>query len=458
MTSPRGNRGRGRGLLMVLLCLALMLVITVPQGTVLAAQSQKSGGAAASSKMDRIVLADGREFVGDITEESDESVTIIVEVAGIRGSQTFPKSQILQIEHDKVARSADAASDRSVSSDARADNAELAEVSGRIVYVLPIRGLWGFDVYTSVVQNLWDEAIDAGAKTIVLEFDAEQGLADLEMYRDFFEDLKRDAREQEIEVVVWVKRAHHLVVAFALMWEDIYFHPDGSMGRGQMLDLMLKAMWSDEAVRQKMIAAWVGILRGMAVEGGYSAELCEAMIRPELLLSYDYEGDHAIFYADDTTGEFVADSDPQLALDLTADDAARFAVSKGTARTLSELMFTLGHREFYHYEGRAVNLVESWIDGIRAAQLDLQYILADIDRILGGGGGEDPRMLIGQAIRKWEEVRKIVRRYPPLQNEYPEDTIDLEIERLRKQIQDMNRQRRGMPGGGGGGRPGGGGG
>ncbi|MFW5653965.1 MAG: hypothetical protein ACOC0P_07950, partial [Planctomycetota bacterium] len=261
--------GMTRGLLTLLVAMAVGAFI-VPQTAVTAAMVQNSNASAdaKNDKMDRIVLEDGREFVGDITAETDDTITITVEIAGIRGTQTFAKSQVLQIERNKVTRSGAESGNRAGGGNADAD-AELRteEIEGRIVYVLPIKGLWGFDVYRSVVRNLWDEAIEAGAETIVLEFDTEQGVAELEPYRNFFEELKREAEAKEIEVVVWLHRAHHVTVAFALMWEDIYFHPDGSMGRGQALDQMLKDMWGDEAVLQKMIAAWVGILRGMAVEG-----------------------------------------------------------------------------------------------------------------------------------------------------------------------------------------------
>src|SRR5690606_6770439 len=179
---------------------------------------------------------------------------------------------------------------------------------------------------------------------------------------DFFEDIKREAKQKEIDLAVWISEARGVAVAYAMMFEQIYFRPTGWMGDGESFDKLLKDMYSDEDVQAKMISAWVSTCRGMAEEGGYSDLLCEAMIRPEVVLSLEWEGEDASFYQD-TAHRWTVDGSTEEALQLWADDARRYAVAKGVARTLDDLMFQLGYREYYHHEGKAEDLTEYWNEG-----------------------------------------------------------------------------------------------
>ena len=146
----------------------------------------------------------------------------------------------------------------------------------RRVYVLPIRGEIGYDAHERLIQKMWNNAKDLGVQTLVLEFDCQNGMPDLEEYRDLLEEIKDEAADSEIQVVVWIKEALGAATAYALMFPDIYFYKDGVMGGGQSIDISLKLSFKDPQVQAKMISAWLGILRGMAEEGGHDAVLCEA--------------------------------------------------------------------------------------------------------------------------------------------------------------------------------------
>jgi hypothetical protein len=415
-------------------------------------------------KLDQLTLEDGSVVLGDIIDETDETITMIVNVHGIKGKRTWNKSEVLQVLYDAIARDDDrknADADLDARKTGRGKGVP-EDASGRVVYVLPIRGEIGYDAHTKVIRLLWEEALDAGAETIVLEFDADQNPFLLDEYRDFFEELKRDAAKREIETVAWIERAEQIAVATAMIWPDIYFKNNGTMGQGRDLDQFLKDMFDDPDVRAKMISAWVGTCRGMAVEGGYNDLLCEAMIRPEMVLSLNYEGDHAIFYRDlgeNEERDRIIDSDPTSSLELTAEEARAFAVSKGTAGRLEDLMFELGHREFYWYEGKAEDLTENWTTSWRDALQQVQIILAEIQQM--GGWGLPPQKLIGMQIAKYNEIKSLIKRYPPLSQtpyNFSIEWVELQIEGLRKILREYNRNTRGTGSGRPGGRPGGGGG
>lgn len=427
------------------LCTAAVIATTS-----LAAWAQNDQG-----MLDQITLSDGRQFTCEILEETSEFIKVEIIHLGMKTVQTWPKSMVLEVKHDSVkAQTPEQAA-------AKADTAaEKPEMKGRPVYVVQLTGVVGLDSHKRIIQRQWDEALDLGAKTIVMEWDCEQAFppatADMEEYREFFQDLKTQARNKEVDVVAWVKKASGIAVAYSMIFEDIYFHPTGEMGGGWIINEALSDMFNDEAVRAKMISAWVGICRGMAEEGGHSAELCEAMIRPEVVLSMNMAGGQPTFRLD-TRGDFILDSnggsDPaENTFELNAGDAEKYGVSKGTARTLEDLMYELKFREFHHIEGNAELLVEGWNEGWKAAMDEVREIRADIEEI--ATRNETPERIIGQQIRKLREIQGLIKRWPPLGVFIDSEQLYFEIDTLQKQLRNINNRDNGTGGGRGGGRRG----
>ncbi|MCC6907732.1 MAG: hypothetical protein IT430_07315 [Phycisphaerales bacterium] len=425
-----------------------------------AAQTYAQDGA---DMLDQITLADGRQFTGNIVEETDDSITMEVIHLGMRTKQTWPRKEILEILHDSISVTDEAGSDT---------NAELPPAEAKsplydpndprhVVYKVPVHGIVGLDSHIRIMQMIWNEAKEARAKTIILEFDCEQELGpgvDIEKYRNFFEDLKRDARSKEIHVVVWIKQARGVALAYALMFPEIYFQPDGEMGGGWAINEMLSQRFSDPAVRAKMISAWVGICRGMAEEGGHDAMLCEAMIRPQCVLSMDYEGDRPHF-RNDTEGEVVLDAnsgdEPANALELSAKDADKYGISGGTYRSVDDLMFKLGFREYRYVEGHADDWAEKWADGWKDALEEYRYIRADMDLI--DTYNEPVERRIAKKISKLREVQALMKKWPPLEVFIDPEQIYFEIDTYKKELRNLNEQNRPgstNPGGGPTGKPG----
>ncbi len=409
--------------------------------------------------LDQVTLADGRQFTGNILEETDDSITMEIIHMGMRTKQTWLRSNILEVLHDTIPR---------VEEKKAETDDQLKVVNDKVlydpndtrhsVYKVPIKGPFGLDAHKRIIRMIWDEAMEAHAKTIILEFDCWQELgpgADIEEYRDFFEVLKREARSKEVHVVVWVKEARGVALAYALMFPEIYFQPDGEMGGGWAINEALSQNFQDPAVRAKMISAWVGICRGMAEEGGHDQLLCEAMIRPEVVLSMDYEGDKPKFRSD-TEGEVILDAnsgeEPENALELTAKQANEYGISGGTYRTVDDLMFKLGFREYRYVEGHADDFATKWADGWKKALDEYRYIRADMALIDTYNEPIDRK--IAKKISKLREVQALIKKWPPLELFINPEQIYFEIDTYKKELRNINEQNR--PGGtnpGGGGRP-----
>jgi hypothetical protein len=413
-----------------------------------------------ADQLDKITLTDGRSFVGEIIEETDEMLTMEVQFGRISAKKTWRKSEIIEIQHDVI--DVLPTVEESSASVLKPGLARPDPNDPRpVVYTIPLKGLIGWDLYPPLVEEMWDEAVEVGADIVIFEFDCHEGHYDLEEIRDMIQDFKAEAIEHEIRLIAWVKEARGTAVAYVLMFKEIIFSPDGYMGEGHQLDELLKEMWSDDDVRAKMISAWVGICRGMAIDGDHDAVLCEAMIRPELTLSVDFEGEEPNFYSNSTNPNYeVVDSSVDTALRLTADEANRFGVTPHrSARDVGGIMQRLNIRDYVHYEGKSADTIDKWMEMRERGYEDYYNIRADMQ--LAGELADDPVRALGAQIRKLKEVVRMLKRCPPHTkapygiNRVTGDhygivsleQIELEIEALQKEMKAIQEQQRGSGGG-----------
>jgi len=423
------------GLTRAVTAIVLIALLAGPVATAPAA------GLLADDRHDRVTLADGRVFTGEIVEETDDAITMKVVFRGITTTQTWSKGDVLEVLHDVVP--VEGRDEAKPAGTAARDEAAPGP-DDHVVYILPLRDIIGFDAFPRILRRLWAEATEAGADTVIIEFEAQGGSSDLEEFRDLLQDIKAEADENEIELVLWMKECLGPAVAYALMFEEIYFYPGAIMGGGESLDEALKESWDDPYVLAKMISAWVGICRGMAEEGGYDATLVEAMIRPELVLSYEMDGRTPRFYPDTTSGRPIDTSDEDT-LWLDAEQAQQFGICKDVVGSVDALMYELDHRDYVIYEGTAEELTEAWIDGWREANDEILPAmfqeLEDID-----GFDESEEWKLGSRLRIYKDMKRLIRRFPPIAKapygRVSEQQVDFWIEETRKQIQDLNERKR----------------
>ncbi len=447
---------------------AVALCIALPGRPSVAEPPRDAPAKQPASKMwDKVTLRDGREFVGNITAENDESVTMEVVVAGIKTKLSWAAADILEISRDSVKPTSDKLGGGEetdadpTATPADSSSTDASEDSRRLVDVIPIRGELGFDAFDAEIKRMWKDGLNAGAKTVILNFDGLYCLlSELDDYRDLFQEIKDEAADHDVEVLAYVTKANYgSAAAFIMMFEDIYCHPDSIMGRGEVVTDALKESWQDEKVRAKMISAWTSHIKGMAEEGEHDSLLCEAMVRPELELSMSFVDGKAVFYRDDAggnvhkiKGDVIIDASTEAAVALTGSNAVEYGVARGLASSLSNLIEgKLGYREYRLYkDGKTADEVDAWINGWAGslrepgepprggAAMKIRNIMADIAQVQSWG--LEPAKSIGRQIALWEDILSLARRFPPVAKRpygLTIDEIQFQIEQLRKQARDL---------------------
>lgn len=442
------------------ICAAALIAAVSPE--VMSQQAKKADPKQAETKsLDKVTLRDGRTFEGRVLEESEASVTMEVVVAGIKTKLTWPRSDVLELKRSVVKETIETPVAPATGAGAAESETSEAEDTRRLIDVIPIRGELGYDAHETEIKRMWDEAMEAGTKTVILNFDGLYCLLyELDEYRDTFQDIKDEADEKNVEVVAWATGSNlGSAVAFVMMFENIYSHPDSIMGRGEAISQFLKDRFPDEKVQAKMISAWTSHLKGMAEEGGHDSLLCEAMIRPELELSMSFVDGQAVFYRENAggnvhkmTGSTIIDPSNEVAVAMTGDQAVQWGVSLGLASTVENLIEgKLGYREYRLFkDGKTRDESDAWVNGwaggIRepgegprgGAALKLQNLMQDIAQVQGWD--MEPTKKIGKQIQIWEEVLSLVRKWPPLaKGPYGMniDEVQFQIDQLRKQARDL---------------------
>jgi len=344
------------------------------------------------------------------------------------------------------------------------------------VIVIPMKGQAGTDIHEAVYNEELVEVIKAADPALIIwELESadrddlfismsdrrEASVVDLEQYRRIIDTLKEDLRD--VPQVMWVQDAVGISAVFALAWSDMYMASDARLfGLSQLY--LNAAGWSDPDVRAKMVAAWVGIGNGFLERGGYPIELGRAMMNPNHLLSATWVG-REVDWSLDAGGEYLFDGSDEVTASFTAKTAEDFRISDGTADTLDDLMLLLGYREYRVLESEAPKMVEDYIEDWRRAFDQCKVLAQDYEQHTSWATGDETVKWLGRARRDLERILSAMKRYPAIELRAQRDLgmnmlqIELEIERIKERIRQMNDRGRGGFGGrgGGGGRAGGGG-
>jgi hypothetical protein len=444
---------------------------------------------------DIVYLTDGRVLAGQILSEEDGRV--VFEFAdhrfNIKTKLTIHEGQIVKIERDVPVEDEPAEQTTPTSRTAPkggttkpADGSFVARLNSKAasddpslpgIYVIPMKGQMGTDIHVDVYEELMNEIRSQNPDLVVWLLDcsdtdqlmismsekAEQGLMKLDKYRGLVNLLKDDMGD--IPQMMWVHDSVGISSVVALAWADMYMTPTARMD-GLWKVWAGAAGWSDDDVRAKMVAAWMGIANGFLENGGYPLELGKAMMNPNYQLSATWKGREVEWRLDDS-GEYLVDGSEKSTSRFRAKTAEDFCISDGTAETIDDLMLLRGYREFRLIAGEAPGTLEEYVEDWRAAFEKTKTLWIDYQQHLGWAGGDEALQWLGRAKRDLEQIISAMERYEAVeirwQIEQGMGKFDLEkiLGRLKEQIRALRQQGRGGaggPGGGGGGRPGGGGG
>jgi len=447
-----------------------------------AAPSIDPSGPAAAGQTDegelcRIIFRSGETVTGRIIEETDQKVVFRGKVNGIEVTVPFEKSDILKIERGVAPEPGK--SDVAAPED-KAPAVEPAKSGDQpTVYVLTLEGQFGVDIaykpieqaledakqmepdyLVVIVDNDWSEALQGGLKEKELgddlskfdEFFTTERIAPL-----FAENIRREWKKQP-EVVFWVKQAMGGIAFLPFTSPHMYFESDARLGGVGYLDRLFGSM-GDEMFRQKQRSLRQGMVRGIAIEGGYDTEIIDALTWTDTVLSYKLEGGKPVFFErePENAGEVLLTDDgkddrqdtiEELArgegndvLTLRAELARTLGVSDGTVDTLDDLLFDLGiSRGYTLLDGRADRIMSQWHKSIKSAVRQLPRLWKDYQEIqITGADARERNRQRSRQIAKLEEIKRLIQRHDgalvPQRYGYPGiDQIDIMISQIRLDI------------------------
>ena len=330
------------------------------------------------------------------------------------------------------------------------ETAGSGEIAKPRVYVVPLRGQIGTDVSEVVVDELLRDLSRARPDIVVFQMNCadlnrishlqdddpqEFGNPDPESIRDMvkrFQEELPDTRQ-----VMWVEDAVGVSSLMALAWKELYLSTDARLGGVAHFMKRVEEMWTDADVRSKMLAAQLGLFKGLVVQGGHAECLADAMLLPASKLSIDFVG-RSTRWRGDAEGTWIVDGSDANPANFAASLAEESMLCDGLVESLDDLMFLLGFRE-YSVLDRGIRITQQHRDSWRKAMAEA------LDSMERAADTEDDLAGLGKRRALYEKVLATLRRYPFIESrmEFASRGVNGEslafwIDDIRKTIQRMN--------------------
>lgn len=405
---------------------------------------------------DVIVFTNGKKITGKITEETATTVTIRFSTSGIPATVTYQKSELLSITKGTGKTEPAPATPTKAGEPARATpkndmraSTDPTDPNKKKVYKLELNGVFGEDISQTPMRQAIQDARKLDADYIIVVLDNDWSLrrfgqmGEIKDDQSGFEQFWRvedmdPVLTEEIErqwtkkptVVFWIKKAMGGAAFLPLSCPNIYFHSEGKMGGIGQVEETVKS--GDEVVRQKLIGARLGHVRGMAVKGGYDPRIVLAMTLTDYVLSYRMSGGKPEFLerapaspdeeplTDDgkegnkDNNEALARAEGNDCLTLKADIAFTLGISKGTVDSYDHLMQKLGlSRDGIQLNGKADQLMKAWKTGLGSAKRQLPKLWEQVGDVAVKDPGGYPERTAARNRRKAliNEMQGIEKKY-----------------------------------------------
>jgi hypothetical protein len=315
------------------------------------------------------------------------------------------------------------------------------------VYYIEADGWYGKDITFTPLNEAFEEARTLGADYLIIKVDVnwhqrgdpvqadlpdDSGIFDIfgiRPIRGLFTDEGFAHWEKKPKVVFWVKNAMGSAAFLPFLSDTMFFDPDGRIGgiRG----VYLRYQQGDEVVKEKLVAASMATAKGMVIDFGYEPKLIEAMARGDYVLSYRLEGGRPVYLErmPQSTDEFLLTNDAlddsqqdtiaQLArgegtnwLTLRADVAQVLGVSKGTAKTLDDVLFELGIARNHEMIGNGNKIMDDWSDSVKRTEDALVRLWREYREIqVGSDDWNERRRARGQQRAKLQQMIGLLERF-----------------------------------------------
>ena len=432
---------------------------------------------------DIVYMADGRVLHGKVLSETSTQVIFqyIDRKLNLQSKLTLARSDIESIDRDvpiedliePEAKKSTVRKSKTSEPDGWSGYGRLRSSSDAedvpSFYMVPMKGQMGTDITALIYKELIEDIRQVNPDVIIIQMESADyadtfatALGEVEpgeISRPEFDDYKEIVNIFHDDLgnyrqVVWVQDAVGIASTMALSWEELYMTPDARLGGMRMvLELTGADKWSDDDLRAKMMAAWMGSAKSLLEYGGYAYELADAMMWAPYKLSASFKGREVVWSLKED-GEFVVDNDDEETAEFTAVAAENLLISDGTADTLDDLALLLGFREYRVFDEYAKEVVSGYRKDWRTAYSNTEAWFKDYQQYLGWASGDDALAYLSKAKRSIERIIRAMEQYPPVELRWKEQhgttkfELEMLVEQLKQQIRAL-RQRGGDRGGGG---------
>lgn len=469
------------------LALAVAIGVAGTASVSMAAPEKKDAAKKDEVKTDQVelIFRSGKTVKGTLISETDTTIRLKVNVAGITGESTYEKADLLSITRNLPVPTDAGKKDPEPKKDtvAAADTAAPTDSGGKPkVYIINLAGTFYRDVNITPLKSVMEDVKREQPDYLVLKFDhtlrpeedgelREYGLTQDGIFQQeiaeqmgllFYDNIYlNDKWGKKPKLVGWIHRAIGGSAYLPFVCPQVYFTSDGLHGGLGVLDLMFG--YADAVVREKWRGAIMGGASGMAIRGGYDPILIRAMLRRDTVLSYRIDGGKVTFLERMPTGpnEFLLTDDGRGenadamqdiirmrgndALMLNADTALRIGFSRGTADSIDDLVNRLGITGEYVQLGKnADKILKDWSEAVSKAEMDIRRLFREYERaqqVRAPGGYKERSEARGRMIGVLRQIKTIIDRYkesidPEAINGAPENfltQIDQTIEGIQEQ-------------------------
>jgi hypothetical protein len=447
-----------------------------------------------------ITLKDGKTTTGEIVEITKEGYRVRVKRGIGTAVEAFTRDVIVSItksggeDAPKPTESgrptlgpAGGASGGVSGSSARAGASTTGDATkddGKpVVYVIPLTGRMRFDISSTPMRRVVEDAKKIQPDVIVLSVNMDfivprgdkvqdqaasaiesDSLANQDLVREiealFTEQIRDDESwKKKPRFVVWVQRALGSPAMLVFPFREIYFHSSGRLGGVGHLERSNEGE-GDIEVLSKWRGIALGRTIGLANKGGHDRRLIEAMMRGDYKLSYSMVGGQPKFFENTTEGDFVLtnggeppdtmqeiiDLTGKNTLTLSADLALKLGMSKGSADTLAQVLDLAGlPREYRLVDDSAAKILRGWRTAVGKAQADAIKLWREFQELPMGGPTPSARnQQRSRAIGMLNRISSLLAQYGesfsprgmPASPVAWDSNIKLTIDRLQKQMRD----------------------
>lgn len=379
----------------------------------------------------KVHLKDGRVLEGEILEEGDGYLFILVKLGSVESKQFVQMNDVSRIERD----AADTIKkDEAEGDEDSSDELPMIDDGSTKVVFITLEEMVGPYMNAGALKHSYEMLKDLPEShqpdIVVLDIHSGGGaLSELgKIQQLILNEISKDYR-----TVAWIRYAISAAAMSAWACDEIYMRTQASLGgcTGYMpIPGNAKAIDGIELEQVLYMMELVSnrtnknplIMRAMQIQSPLS---CDIDARTgEVTWYHNEDGEHIVNPGDEV-------------LTLNAVTAKKFGVSLGTADTKDELMKLLGCTEWVEVGSEAAEYQFEFRHNVQEGELRLNELYSSFVNnvnVAGAQGNPDERgKFIGQARRNLRAMQAVIRRAPSLEsNGFTKEWFDRQFEYLRR--------------------------